>query len=115
MKKDQSIKIEEQPKMVILMAGNSGVGKNAIISQWKNNMFGSNLIAIDDEDKSYYHTFNFTYEETIEDAKFTFLIELRVLNGDELETEIKSKLEFFKGAYGAFIVTAIDDFMSFQE
>jgi GTPase SAR1 family protein len=114
MKKDQSLKSEEH-KMVFLMAGNSGVGKNAIINQWKNNLFNHNQSYTTEEDKSYYTSFNFRYEETIDDYRVNFTVELRVLNGDELETEIKSKMEFFKGAYGAFVVTSIDDFMSFQE
>jgi hypothetical protein len=111
MKKD--LKTEEN-KMVFLIAGNSAVGKKGILTQWKNNM-NQNYHFMSEIDKSYYSSYNFECEELIDGIKFSFIIEIRVLNGDELETEIKSKMEYFKGAYGAFVVTAIDDFMSFQE
>jgi hypothetical protein len=112
MRKD--LKFEEN-RMVFLMAGNSGVGKREIVTQWKNNLQNSSYNFIAESDKSYYTSYTFDYEDQVEGNKVTFTIEIRVLNGDELETEIKSKMEYFKGAYGAFIVTAIDDFMSFQE
>jgi hypothetical protein len=114
MKKDQTLKTEEH-KMVFLMAGNSGVGKKNIIKQWKSNILNHNYQFLSEGNESYYTSYNFDFEETIENTKINFTIEIRVLNGDELETEIKSKMKYFKGAYGAFIVTSIDDFMSFQE
>lgn len=36
-------------------------------------------------------------------------------SGDELETDLKINSVFFKKAYGAFVVTSIDDYLSFQE
>jgi uncharacterized repeat protein (TIGR01451 family) len=62
--------------------------------------------------KPFYHE-NVTYNLTIDNNQVSIPIEIRILNSDEIETELKINAAFFKEALGGFIVTSIDDENSF--
>jgi hypothetical protein len=123
MNKDKSLKAHEQ-KLVLLMVGNNETGKKTICREMiKNHQL------VSEENKTFYISYSFTYEEAIENCKLTLPVEIRVMNGkdillihhlhyykgDELDTDLKINSSFFKKAYGAFVVSAIDDHLSFQE
>ncbi len=109
MKKDLTLKGNEQ-KTVFLILGNDDTGKKSIVKQWTNK-----YIIDSEENRTFYKTTNIQYEDNIEDEKILVPVELRIMNGDEIETDLKVNSSFFKGALGAFIVTSIEEFMSFQE
>ena len=109
MNKDNSLKSNDQ-KIILLMVGNDDTGKKSISKQWMSKNQNES-----EESRTFYKTFSFLYEDVIEDEKVSNIVEIRVMNGDEIDTELKINSAFFKGALGAFVVTSIEDFMSFQE
>ena len=106
MERDASLKANDV-KMILLMCGDSQTGKKTIVkSIIKNKQF------TEKENVSFKSIF-FTYEELIGNSKVEIPIEIRILNSDELETELKINKTFFNEALGAFIVNSITDNNSF--
>ena len=108
MNQDIALKKEEF-KMVLLVCGDPQTGKKTIVNNWikdkENNI----------DNKSFYKVYTFSHEEMIESTPINIPCEIRILNSDEFETELKINSQFFKGALGAFVCTSIDDEISFQE
>jgi hypothetical protein len=109
MNKDTSLKTNDQ-KLVLLMIGNDDTGKKTLARQWMNKYTMES-----EENRTYYKIFNFLFDDCIDNEKISIFVEIRVMNGDEIETDLKVNSSFYKGAYGAFVVTNIEEFMSFQE
>lgn len=109
MNKDNSLKVEEN-NLVLLIVGNDDTGKKSIVSSWMNK-----FIPESEETKTFYKIFYFTYEDTFEEDQICFKVEVRVINGEEFDSDLKHLSPFFKGALGAFVVTSIDEFVSFQD
>lgn len=109
MNKDASLKINDQ-KIVLLILGNDDTGKKTVARKWM-----SNYNMQSEDNRTIYKIFTFLFEDIIENERISCLVEIRVMNGDEIETDIKVNSSFFKGAYGAFVITRIDDYMTFQE
>lgn len=107
MEKDISLKTRDE-KLVILVLGNESVGKKSLVQNW---MKIFKLIST--ESKSFYKNYIFSY--TIESFPNPLIIEVRILNSDEIDTELKLCLSFFKYAYGAIIISSVDDNQSFAE
>ena len=105
MDKDKSL--QKGKKMVLLICGDPQTGKKTIVNKWLNN------IEYTENDHSFYKDYIFSYQETIDNNKVSIPIEIRILNSDEIETELKINAAFFKDALGGFIVTSIDDENSF--
>ena len=105
MDKDKSL--QKGKKMVLLICGDPNTGKKTIVNKWLNN------IQFTENDYSFYKVYLFTYQETIDNNQVSIPIEIRILNSDEIETELKINAAFFKEALGGFIVTSIDDENSF--
>ena len=105
MDKDKTLKNEK--KIILLICGDSKTGKKTLINNWLKGK----------EYKEKYHTFYteyiFSIEEIIEEKKETILIEIRILNSDELESDVKINSSFFKNAFGGFIINSIDNEQSF--
>ena len=105
MDKDKTLKNEK--KIILLICGDSKTGKKTLINNWLK----------EKEYKEKYHTFYteyiFSIEEIIEEKKETILIEIRILNSDELESDVKINSSFFKNAFGGFIINSIDNEQSF--
>ena len=105
MDKDKSL--QKGKKMVLLICGDPNTGKKTIVNKWLNN------IKFTENDHSFYKDYLFTYNLTIDNNQVSIPIEIRILNSDEIETELKINAAFFKEALGGFIVTSIDDENSF--
>ncbi len=105
MDKDKSL--QKGKKMVLLICGDPNTGKKTIVNKWLNN------IEFTENDHSFYKDYLFTYNLTIDNNQVSIPIEIRILNSDEIETELKINAAFFKEALGGFIVTSIDDENSF--
>ena len=105
MDKDKSL--QKGKKMVLLICGDPNTGKKTIVKKWLNN------IEFTENDHSFYKDYLFTYNLTIDNNQVSIPIEIRILNSDEIETELKINAAFFKEALGGFIVTSIDDENSF--
>ena len=105
MDKDKSL--QKGKKMVLLICGDPNTGKKTIVNKWLNN------IEFTENDHSFYKDYLFTYNQTIDNNQVSIPIEIRILNSDEIETELKINAAFFKEALGGFIVTSIDDENSF--
>jgi ABC-type branched-subunit amino acid transport system ATPase component len=109
MNKDLSLK-SNKDKLIFLIVGNNGVGKKSIAKKW------TNKYKIKSEDnRTFFHSINLEYEDYVEDEILKIPMEIRILNSEEMETALKNNWSFFKGSMGAFVVTSISDFMSFQE
>jgi len=96
-----------------LICGNDGVGKESIVKEWMKKKETFKFES--EEDKSFYKIYYFSYEHKSEDINIYLTLEIRVLNGDELETDLKINMPFYKNAYGAFIVTDINEYITFQD
>ncbi len=116
MNKDLPLSLKSnKEKLILLMLGNDGSGKKSIIKKWINSPNISKSKSPVEENRSFYKTVNLIYDYKFDNQTVEIPVEIRVMNGDEIETDLKINANFFKGAYGAFIVTNITDFMSFQE
>jgi hypothetical protein len=109
MNKDLSLKSNEN-NLVLLVVGNDDTGKKSIVSNWMNK-----YIPDSEEQKTYYKIFYFHYKDTIDDEEISLKAEVRVINGEEFEADLKDIAVFFKGALGAFVTTSIDEYVSFQD
>ena len=106
MNRDSSLKSNDV-KMIILMVGDAKTGKNTIIkSILKNKQYT-------EKEHSSFKSYFFTQEELIGKTPVEVPIELRLLNSDEFETELKINKTFFSEALGAFVVNSIIDNNSF--
>ena len=105
MDKDKSL--QKGKKMVLLICGDPQTGKKSIVNSWLKN------IEYKESDHSFFKDYSFTFDETMDNIKVGIPIEIRILNSDEIETELKINATFFKDALGGFIITSIDDENSF--
>jgi hypothetical protein len=109
MNKDLSLKSNEN-NLVLLVVGNDDTGKKSIVSSWMNKN-----IPDSEEQKTFYKIFYFQYKDTIDEEELSLKVEVRIINGEEFESDLKDIAIFFKGALGAFVITSIDEYVSFQD
>ena len=106
MNKDLSLKSNDV-KMIILMCGDSKTGKKTIAKGIiKNKEYTK-------KEQASFKSYFFTHEEVIGKSNILIPIELRILNSEELDTELKLNKTFFNEALGAFVVNSITDNNSF--
>jgi hypothetical protein len=107
MDKDSLLK-QNEVKLIILICGDSKTGKKTIVKQ----IIGDRKSTIKEYEK--YTSYFFNSDEFLGTKSMIKVpVEIRVLNSDELETELKSNKQFFNDALGAFVVTSITDNNSF--
>ena len=99
--------ISNDVKMILLICGDSKTGKKSIV---KGIIKDKNYTK---KDKISFKSYFFNHEETIGKSNITIPIELRVLNSEELDTELKLNKTFYGEALGAFVVNSITDNNSF--
>ena len=99
--------ISNDVKMILLICGDSKTGKKSIV---KGIIKDKNYTK---KDKISFKSYFFNHEETIGKSNVTIPIELRVLNSEELDTELKLNKTFYNEALGAFVVNSITDNNSF--
>lgn len=110
MNKDGQLR-RSQTKFVFLVLGNSQTGKKTIVRS-----FCSQCGEYDEEEKSYYTSFTFSLNYSPKDSlDLPIEAEVRVLNSEEIDTDLKQSKGFFEGALGAFIVVSFDDLATFTE
>ena len=107
MDKDINLSKEEN-KIVLLICGDPKTGKKTIVKNWLKN------INFKDIDKGTYHVYTFNHEENRNKEKVLIPCEIRILNSEEFETELKINANFFKNALGGFVVVNIEDENSFK-
>ena len=101
-----SLKGNDEVKLIILVCGDSKTGKKTIVNQ----IMGDKKS--EPKDHGNYSSYEFNYE-FVGKSKISIPVEIRILNSEELETELKSNKAFFSDALGAFVVTSITDNNSF--
>jgi GTPase SAR1 family protein len=101
-----SLKGNDEVKLIILVCGDSKTGKKTIVNQ----IMGDKKS--EPKDHGNYSSYEFNYE-FVGKSKISIPVEIRILNSEELETELKSNKPFFSDALGAFVVTSITDNNSF--
>ena len=106
MDQDLSLKSSDV-KMILLICGDSKTGKKSIAKGIYNNKTCTK------KEHPTFVSYSFTYEETIGKSSIKIPIELRILNSDELDTELKLNKAFFNEALGAFVINSITDNNSF--
>ena len=106
MDKDSLLK-QNEVKLIILICGDSKTGKKTIVKQ----IIGERKFTTKSNDKSTSHSLN--TDEFLGKSMISVPVEIRILNSEEQETELKSNKEFFNDALGAFVVTSITDNNSF--
>ena len=105
MDKDKTLNNEK--KIILLICGDSKTGKKTLVNNWLKE------IEYKEKDYTFYKEYIFSIEEIIDEKKENILIEIRILNSDELESDSKINSSFFKNAYGGFIINSIDNEQSF--
>ena len=75
MNKDKSLKANEQ-KLILLMVGNNETGKRTLCKEIMRKYQSTN-----EENKTFYMSYSFIYQETIDDQKLAIPMEIRVING----------------------------------
>jgi len=103
MEKDLNLSKEEK-KIILLICGDAKVGKKTIVKNWLKNRKFTQI------DKGNYYVFQFTYE--IEKISIDF--EIRILNSEEIDADLKINSNFFKNCLGAFVIVNIEDESSFS-
>lgn len=99
--------ISNDVKMILLVCGDSKTGKKSIVKGIiKDKKYTK-------KDKASFRSYFFNHEETIGKSNITIPIELRILNSEELDTELKLNKTFYNEALGAFVVNSITDNNSF--
>ena len=106
MDRDLSLKSQEV-KLILLICGDSGTGKQTIVKGMIN---GKQYTK---KEHASFKSYFFTYEEIIGKSTISIPIELRILNSEEMETELKLNKAFYSEALGAFVVNSITDNNSF--
>ena len=114
MKKDNYLKSNDY-KLVFLLVGNKGVGKADILQHLKSSILNQKINFDYDENKSYYYTYYFNYNDNLDNINVSIPLEIRVIHGEDMENNLKNIAPYFKNAYGSFILTSINDYISFQE
>ena len=97
-----------QVKMIILVCGDSKVGKKTLVKQ----IIGERKFT--KKENANFTTYSFNSDEFLGKSLISVPVEIRILNSEELETELKTNKQFFNGALGAFVVTSITDNNSFE-
>ena len=69
---------QHENNIVILVCGNSGVGKRSIINEWK-----KKLKYLSEEVKLFYKIYKFSFEHQIDINFIPLTLEIRVLNGNK--------------------------------
>ena len=106
MNKDSLLKSNDV-KLILLICGDKQTGKKTIVKGIiKEKEYTK-------KDQATFTSYFFTHEEVIGRSTILIPIELRVLNSEELETELKMNKTFFNEALGAFVVNSILDNNSF--
>jgi GTPase SAR1 family protein len=106
MNKDLFLKSNDV-KLILLICGDSKTGKKTIVKGIiKDNKFT-------EKEQTSFKSYFFTDEETVGKSTILIPIELRVLNSDEIDSDLKSNKTFFSEALGAFVVNSITDNNSF--
>ena len=106
MNEDLILKSDEL-KVILLIVGDSKVGKKTIVKGIINGKEFSK------KEQASFTSFFFIHEEIIGKSKILIPIELRILNSEELDKELKLNKTFFSESLGAFVVTSILDNNSF--
>ena len=106
MNKDLSLKSNDV-KMILLICGDSKTGKRTIVKGMIKDKHYTK------KEQASFKSYFFTHEEVIGKSNILIPIELRILNSDELDTELKLNKTFFNEALGAFVVNSITDNNSF--
>lgn len=107
MDKDLSLSSANDVKLIILVCGDSNTGKKTIVKQ----IIGERKFETKEQNNFVSYFFNF--EEFVGKSTISIPVEIRILNSDEQETELKLNKPFFNEALGAFVVTSITDNNSF--
>ena len=106
MDKDSLLK-QNEVKLIILICGDSKTGKKTIVKQ----IIGERKFTTKSNDK--FTSYSFNTDEFLGKSMISVPVEIRILNSEEQENELKSNKEFFNDALGAFVVTSITDNNSF--
>ena len=106
MDKDLSLN-KNKVKLIILICGDSQTGKKTLVKQ----IIGDKNFKTKENDN--YISYSFEDKVFLGKSMIPIPFEIRILNSDQLETELKSNKEFFNNALGAFVVTSITDNNSF--
>ena len=106
MNKDSSLRTEDL-KLVLLICGDAKTGKKTIV---KNIIQGKEYT---EKEQPTFKSYFFTHQETINKTLISIPVEIRILNSEELESELKINKSFFSEALGAFVVNSIKDENSF--
>ena len=106
MDKDINLSKDEN-KIVLLICGDPKTGKKTIVKNWLKNIDYKEI------DKGSYRLYTFNHEENNNKEKVLIPCEIRILNSEEFETELKINSNFFKNALGGFVVVNIEDESSF--
>jgi len=106
MDKDLALK-DNQVKLIILICGDSKTGKKTLVKQ----IIGDRKFTTKENDK--FISYSFNSDEFLGKSMISIPVEIRILNSEELETELKANKQFFSDALGAFVVTSITDNNSF--
>lgn len=106
MDKDLSLKSNDV-NLILLICGDSKTGKKTIVKGIiKDRQYTK-------KEQTSFKSYFFTHEENIGKFTISIPIELRILNSDEIDTELKMNKIFFSEALGAFVVNSISDNNSF--
>ena len=107
MNKDLSLKSNDV-KMILLICGDNKTGKKSIVKGIiKDKEFTK-------KEQASFKSYFFRHEEVIGKSNILIPIELRILNSEEIDTELKLNKTFFNEALGAFVVNSITDNNSFS-
>ena len=106
MDKDLSL-VSNDVKLIILVCGDNKTGKKTIVKQIINER------QFKTKEQSNFISYFFNYEEFVGKSNISIPVEIRILNSEEQETELKLNKPFFNEALGAFVVTSITDNNSF--
>ena len=106
MDKDLSLK-DNQVKLILLICGDSKTGKKTLVKQ----IIGDRKFT--KKEQTNFTSYFFNSDEFLGKSMISVPVEIRILNSDQLETELKLNKQFFSDALGAFVVTSITDNNSF--
>ena len=106
MDKDSILKSNEV-NLIILICGDSKTGKKTIVKQ----IIGDRKFT--KKEQTNFTSYFFNSDEFLGKSMISVPVEIRILNSDQLETELKLNKPFFSDALGAFVVTSITDNNSF--
>ena len=108
MNKDEVLK-KDTFKLILLVCGNNKTGKKSIVNKWLEN------IEKFEDKKTFYSSISFKLKENINNVEIEIPSEIRILNSEEIETDLNTNSSFYKNALGAFVINSILDETSFLE